>query len=78
MNSGLPSDRFVFEGFLPTKKGRKTRLERIAEEVRTVVIYESPHRLLKTLDQLIACLGADRQASVSRELTKIHEETIRG
>ena len=78
VNSGLPSDRFVFEGFLPTKKGRKTRLERLGEEVRTLVIYESPHRLLKTLDQLIAYLGADRQASVSRELTKIHEETIRG
>ena len=78
VNSGLPSDRFVFEGFLPTKKGRKSRLEKIKEESRTVILYESPHRLLKTLEQLGELLGNDRQASISRELTKLHEETING
>lgn len=78
VNSGLPSDRFVFEGFLPTKKGRKSRLEKISEESRTVILYESPHRLLKTLEQLGELLGNGRQASISRELTKIHQETLNG
>jgi len=78
VNSGLPSDRFVFEGFLPTKKGRKSRLEKITEESRTVILYESPHRLLKTLEQLGELLGNGRQASISRELTKIHQETVNG
>lgn len=78
VNSGLPSDRFVFEGFMPTKKGRKSRLEKIREESRTVILYESPHRLLKTLEQLGELLGNGRQASISRELTKIHQETVNG
>lgn len=78
VNSGLPNDRFVFEGFLPQKKGRQTRLKQLAEEHRTMVLYESPHKLLKTLDQLEEYLGPERPASVSRELTKLHEETIRG
>lgn len=78
VNSGLPNDRFVFEGFLPHKKGRKTRLDSLAGENRTMIFYESPHRLLKTLEQLAEVFGPDRQASVSRELTKIHEENIRG
>lgn len=78
VNSGLPSDRFVFEGFLPTKKGRKSRLEKIKKESRTVILYESPHRLLKTLEQLGELLGNGRQASISRELTKIHQETVNG
>ena len=78
VNSGLPSDKFVFEGFLPHKKGRQTRLKILAEETRTIVFYESPHRLLKTLKQFGEYLGEDRQVSVSRELTKIHEENIRG
>ena len=78
VNSGLPSDRFVFEGFLPVKKGRQTRLEVLASETRTMVFYESPHKLLKTLQQFVEYFGPDRQMSVSRELTKIYEETIRG
>lgn len=78
VNSGLPSDRFVFEGFLPHKKGRQTRLTQLTAEERTMIFYESPHRLLKTLDQFSEHFGADRQVSVSRELTKIYEETIRG
>jgi 16S rRNA (cytidine1402-2'-O)-methyltransferase len=78
VNSGLPTDAFVFEGFLPVKKGRQTRLKRLAEEDRTIVLYESPHRLLKTLEEFEEYFGADRQASVSRELTKIYEETVRG
>lgn len=78
VNSGLPNDRFVFEGFLPHKKGRKTRIDALAEETRTMIFYESPHRLLKTLGQFGEVLGLDRQACVSRELTKIHEENIRG
>jgi len=78
VNSGLPNDRFVFEGFLPQKKGRQTRLKQLAEEARTIVLYESPHKLVKTLGQLTEYLGADRPASVSRELTKLHEETVRG
>ncbi|MGY4383752.1 16S rRNA (cytidine1402-2'-O)-methyltransferase [Pedobacter sp. UYP24] len=78
VNSGLPSDSFVFEGFLPVKKGRQTRFKKLAEEDRTIVLYESPHRLLKTLEEFAQYLGEDRQASVSRELTKLYEETIRG
>ena len=78
VNSGLPTDTFVFEGFLPVKKGRQTRLNKLAEEERTIVLYESPHRLLKTLEEFESYFGADRQASVSRELTKMYEETIRG
>ena len=78
VNSALPSDRFVFEGFLPVKKGRTTRLEMLREETKTIILYESPHRLLKTLKQLGEILGSDRKASVSRELTKIHQETING
>ncbi len=77
VNSGLPSDKFVFEGFLPHKKGRQTRLKLLAEEERTIVLYESPHRLIKSLEQLKEFLG-DRQVSVSRELTKLFEETVRG
>lgn len=78
VNSGLPNDRFVFEGFLPLKKGRQTRLEQLAEEPRTLVFYESPHKLLKTLTQFVEYFGADRPVSVSRELTKLYEETVRG
>jgi 16S rRNA (cytidine1402-2'-O)-methyltransferase len=78
VNSGLPSDQFVFEGFLPVKKGRQTRLKLLADEERTMIFYESPHRLLKTLVEFAEYLGEDRQASVSRELTKIYEETVRG
>ncbi len=78
VKSGLPSERFVFEGFLPPKKGRQTRLLELAEEKRTIILYESPHRLLKTLKQLIEYLGNERQASVSRELTKLFEETVNG
>lgn len=78
VNSGLPADRFVFEGFLPHKKGRMTRLQYLSEIPYSVIFYESPHRLIKTLEQLAEVFGADRQASVSRELTKIYEETIRG
>ncbi|PID67795.1 MAG: 16S rRNA (cytidine(1402)-2'-O)-methyltransferase [Flavobacteriia bacterium] len=78
VNSGLPCDKFVFEGFLPVKKGRKTRLEFLKEETRTMVFYESPHKLLKTLKDFANYWGSDRQASVSRELTKMYEETIRG
>lgn len=78
VNSGLPMDKFVFEGFLPHKKGRKSRLEKLAGEERTCILYESPHRLLKTLEELSAYLGQERKAAVSRELTKVHEETVRG
>lgn len=78
VKSGLPSERFVFEGFLPHKKGRQTRLIQIAEESRTIILYESPHRLLKTLGQLAEYLGEDRRVSVSRELTKMFEETVNG
>jgi 16S rRNA (cytidine1402-2'-O)-methyltransferase len=78
VNSGFPTDRFCFEGFLPPKKGRVKRIEAIKEESRTVVFYESPHRILKTLSQMAEILGEERRASVSREITKIHEETIRG
>lgn len=78
VNSGFPCDRFVFEGFLPHKKGRQTRLNILKEETRTVIFYESTHRLIKTLTQLAEFFGEDRQVSVSRELTKMHEENIRG
>lgn len=76
--SGLPCDRFAFEGFLPPKKGRQTKLESLREEQRTMIFYESPYRLVKTLQQLAEVLGADRQASVCREISKIHEESVRG
>ncbi|WP_421874694.1 16S rRNA (cytidine(1402)-2'-O)-methyltransferase [Marinoscillum sp.] len=78
VKSGLPSDKFVFEGFLPHKKGRQTRLKLLAEEERTIVFYESPHRLLKTLEQFVEYMGAARKVSVSRELTKKFEETVTG
>lgn len=78
VNSGLPNDKFVFEGFLPVKKGRQTRLQLLAEETRTIILYESPHKLLKTLGQIKEFFGEDRQVSVSREITKLHEETVRG
>ncbi|MDQ6482192.1 16S rRNA (cytidine(1402)-2'-O)-methyltransferase [Dyadobacter sp. LHD-138] len=78
VNSGLPSDRFTFEGFLPHKKGRQTRLQNLVNEDRTMIFYESPHRLLKALQQFSEYFGADRQACVSRELTKIYEENVRG
>ena len=78
VNSGLPNDKFVFEGFLPVKKGRQTRLLLLAEEPRTIILYESPHKLLKTLAHLCEYFGEDRQISVSRELTKLFEETKRG
>ena len=76
--SGLPNDRFCFEGFLPQKKGRMTKLKALANESRTMIFYESPHRLLKTLVQLAEYFGAERQATVSREISKLHEETVRG
>lgn len=76
--SGFPSDRFVFEGFLPPKKGRQTRLQNLAEESRTMIFYESPHKLLKTLEHFAIQFGEHRQISASRELTKLYEETIRG
>ena len=76
--SGLPCDRFAFEGFLPPKKGRQTKLESLREEQRTMIFYESPYRLVKTLQQLAEVLGGDRQASVCREISKIHEESVRG
>jgi 16S rRNA (cytidine1402-2'-O)-methyltransferase len=78
VNSGLPNDKFVFEGFLPVKKGRQTRLLLLAEETRTIIFYESPHKLVKTLGHFVEYFGVDRQVSVSRELTKMFEETIRG
>jgi len=76
--SGLPNEKFCFEGFLPQKKGRMTKLKSLIEERRTMVFYESPHRLLKTLTQFAEYFGAERLASVSREISKLHEETIRG
>ncbi len=78
VNSGLPADRFLFEGFLPHKKGRRSKLEYLSQLPYTVILYESPHRLLKTLGQLAEHFGKERPASVSRELTKIYEETVRG
>jgi len=78
VSSGLPCDRFVFEGFLPQKKGRMKRIEALKEEERTIVFYESPFRLVKLLQQLAEVLGTERRCSVSREITKLHEETVRG
>jgi 16S rRNA (cytidine1402-2'-O)-methyltransferase len=78
VNSGLPGDRFCFEGFLPAKKGRNKRLSGLEDERRTMIFYESPYRLLKTLEDLALHFGSDREACVSRELSKIHEENIRG
>ena len=78
VNSGLPNDKFVFEGFLPVKKGRQTMLKLLAKETRTMIFYESPHKLIKTLSHFVEYFGAERPMSVSREITKIHEETIRG
>ncbi|MDR0427096.1 MAG: 16S rRNA (cytidine(1402)-2'-O)-methyltransferase [Dysgonamonadaceae bacterium] len=76
--SGLPTDRFCFEGFLPQKKGRQTKMEELAQESRTMIIYESPFRILKTLTQMAEYFGEDRLISVSREISKVHEETLRG
>jgi len=78
VNSGLPNDKFVFEGFLPDKKGRQTRFLALSEESRTIILYVSPHKLVKTLAEFVEYFGADRPVSVSRELSKLHEETIRG
>ncbi|MCH2217165.1 MAG: 16S rRNA (cytidine(1402)-2'-O)-methyltransferase [Flavobacteriales bacterium] len=78
VNSGFPSDTFIFEGFLPAKKGRQTRLKFLAQEFRTMIFYESPYKLLKTLSNFIDYFGEDREVAVSRELTKLFEETIRG
>jgi len=78
VNSGLPNDKFVFEGFLPVKKGRQTRFKILAEETRTMIFYESPHKLVKTLGHFAEYFGEARRVSVSREITKLHEETIRG
>jgi 16S rRNA (cytidine1402-2'-O)-methyltransferase len=78
VDSGLPCDRFCFEGFLPQKKGRQTHLESLKVETRTMIFYESPYRLLKTLQQLSAVFGEDRQVSVCREISKVHEESVRG
>ena len=78
VNSGLPNDKFVFEGFLPVKKGRQTRFKFLAEETRTIIFYESPHKLIKTLTNFCEYFGEDRPVSVSRELTKLYEETVRG
>lgn len=78
VSSGLPCDRFTFEGFLPQKKGRQTKLQSLATEERTMLFYESPYRLVKTLEQFAEVFGADRQVSVCREISKIHEESVRG
>lgn len=78
VQSGFPTDRFIFEGFLPPKKGRQTRLKQWSEETRTIVFYESPHKIVKTLSQLQEFVGGDRRLSVSRELSKKFEETVRG
>jgi 16S rRNA (cytidine1402-2'-O)-methyltransferase len=78
VNSGLPNDKFVFEGFLPAKKGRQKRLKALAEEDRTMIFYESPYKLLKTLQQFVEHFGEDRQVSISREISKLYEETVRG
>lgn len=78
VNSGLPTQRFCFEGFLPVKKGRQTMLKKLVEEERTIILYESPHRLLRTLQDLAEYLGATRKCCVSRELSKLHEENARG
>lgn len=78
VSSGLPCDRFCFEGFLPQKKGRQTHLESLKEETRTMIFYESPYRVLKTLQQFALTFGGDRQVSVCREISKVHEESVRG
>lgn len=78
VSSGLPCDRFCFEGFLPQKKGRQTRLQQLADEQRTMIFYESPYRVVKTLQQFAEVFGADRQVSVCREISKVHEESVRG
>ena len=78
INSGIPSDKFVFEGFLPVKKGRKTRLEMLSNEKRTMIFYESPHKILKTLNDFKFNFGSERKISISRDLTKVYEENIRG
>lgn len=78
VNSGLPNDKFIFEGFLPDKKGRQTRYLALAEEYRTMILYVSPHKLTKTLAEFVQYFGAERQVSVSREISKLHEETVRG
>ena len=78
VNSGFPCDRFAFEGFLPVKKGRQTKLTSLSEEGRTMIFYESPYRLVKTLTQMAELFGPQRRASVSREISKVHEETRRG
>lgn len=78
VSSGIPCDRFVFEGFLPPKKGRQTKLESLRDEQRTMIFYESPYRLLKTLQQFADYYGGDRQVSVCREISKVHEESVRG
>ncbi len=78
VNSGLSSEKFVFEGFLPPSKGRQTRLKTLKEEFRTMVFYESPHRIIKTLNDFLQVFGADRKISISREISKIYEENIRG
>jgi len=78
VSSGLPCDRFAFEGFLPQKKGRQTKIESLHDETRTMIFYESPYRLVKTLQQFAEAYGADRQVSVCREISKIHEESVRG
>lgn len=78
IDSGLPCDRFVFEGFLPHKKGRQTAIQNLASESRTMIIYESPFRLVRLLEQLIEVMGDERQVSVSREISKLHAETVRG
>jgi len=78
VNSGFPSDRFCFEGFLPHKKGRQTRLSILAKEERTIILYESPHRIVRTLRELQQAMGDERRCAVSRELSKIHEENVRG
>ena len=78
VSSGLPCDKFVFEGFLPQKKGRQTRLESLREEPRTMIFYESPYRVVKTLTQFAECYGGNRRVSVCREISKVHEESVRG
>ena len=78
VDSGLPNDRFCFEGFLPQKKGRQTKLKELAEERRTMIVYESPFRLVKTLEQFVEFMGPQRRVSVSREISKLHEQTVRG
>lgn len=78
VSSGLPDERFCFEGFLPQKKGRNTRLQGLVDETRTMIFYESPYRLVKTLTQFVEFFGADRQVSVCREISKVHEESVRG